>query len=184
MGLRGAFEVKEHEWLKYYPWKELYEKSLESPFIPKNGDNFDAKYTSQVEKLGNDTRERYDNYLRNESLKEAFRCFTFAPVENRIDSKNFNNPHHNISNCSDINSFNNLDRSINSGISGAMSGSPDKRRDRSVSIENKFLKIKKQSNSASTSSLLRQYRMSNNTNSSTSTSLSYMRRSPSFNNQL
>mgnify|MGYP000396781237 CR=1 FL=1 len=139
--------------------------------------------TSQIEKLGNDTRERYDNYLRNEPLKEAFRCFTYAPVENRIDSKNFNNPHHNISNCSDINSFNNLDRSVNSGISGPMSGSPDKRRDRSVSIENKFLKIKKQSNSASTSSLLRQYRMSNNTNNSTSTSLSYMRRSPSFNNQ-
>lgn len=35
LGLRGAQEVKDHVWLKYYPWKDLYDKKLESPFIPK-----------------------------------------------------------------------------------------------------------------------------------------------------
>jgi len=33
--LRGAQEIKDHAWLKYFPWKDLYEKKLESPFIPK-----------------------------------------------------------------------------------------------------------------------------------------------------
>jgi hypothetical protein len=111
-----------------------------------------------------------------------FKCFTYISIDGRMtDVKNFNNPHHNVSNYSDINNVSNLDKSINSAISGAMSGSPEKRVDRSASIENKFLKVKKQSNSASTSSLLRQYRVSNNTNNSTSTSMSYMKRSPSFN---
>jgi len=35
LGLRGAQEIKDHAWLKYYPWKDLYEKKLESPFVPK-----------------------------------------------------------------------------------------------------------------------------------------------------
>ena len=35
LGLRGAIEIKDHAWLKYYPWKDLYDKKLESPFIPK-----------------------------------------------------------------------------------------------------------------------------------------------------
>ena len=35
LGLRGAVEIKDHAWLKYYPWKDLYDKKLESPFIPK-----------------------------------------------------------------------------------------------------------------------------------------------------
>jgi hypothetical protein len=35
LGLRGAVEIKDHAWLKYYPWKDLYDKKLDSPFIPK-----------------------------------------------------------------------------------------------------------------------------------------------------
>lgn len=35
LGLNGAGEVKEHPWIKYFPWKELYEKKLEAPFVPK-----------------------------------------------------------------------------------------------------------------------------------------------------
>lgn len=35
LGLNGASEVKEHIWIKYFPWKELYEKKLEAPFVPK-----------------------------------------------------------------------------------------------------------------------------------------------------
>jgi hypothetical protein len=35
LGLRGATELKEHAWLKYYNWKDLYEKKNEAPYIPK-----------------------------------------------------------------------------------------------------------------------------------------------------
>ena len=43
LGSRGFAEVKDHPWLKDFPWKELCEKSLTAPFIPKNQDNFDPR---------------------------------------------------------------------------------------------------------------------------------------------
>jgi hypothetical protein len=35
LGLRGATELKEHAWLKYYNWKDLYDKKIEPPYVPK-----------------------------------------------------------------------------------------------------------------------------------------------------
>jgi hypothetical protein len=45
----------------------------------------------------------------------------------------------------------------------------------SNNIENKFLKLKKQSNSSSTASLLRQYRQSSISQNSTTGSMSYLK---------
>ncbi len=36
----GTKEMKEHPWLKYYPWKELENITLPAPFIPEKRDNF------------------------------------------------------------------------------------------------------------------------------------------------
>ncbi len=123
MGLRGAQEVKEHPWLKFFSWKELYDKTFEAPFIPKHGDNFDSKYCNAPDKIGQETKERYESYLRNETIKDVFKGFTFNQMDSENDvfssklkdnnSKNqsmdvntdkyknitkFNNPHLNISN--------------------------------------------------------------------------------------
>ncbi len=102
IGLRGAQEVREHAWLKYYPWKDLYEKKIDAAFIPKIGDNFDAKYCNAQEKIGNITREKYEHYLREESFKDVFKDFYFYfneydPVDkNNTNTKKFYNPHLNI----------------------------------------------------------------------------------------
>jgi len=37
----GAREVKEHPWLREFPWQELHDKKLIAPFIPPKDDNFD-----------------------------------------------------------------------------------------------------------------------------------------------
>jgi serine/threonine protein kinase len=34
LGLNGPKEVKEHPWIKDFPWKKLIDKELESPYIP------------------------------------------------------------------------------------------------------------------------------------------------------
>ena len=176
MGLRGALEVKEHAWLKFYPWKELYDKGLESPFVPKSGDNFDVKYCNAPDKIGLDTKEKYDLYLRDESYKEAFKEFTFFSGVTDITEApkdKFNNPHLNISNVTII-------ENTVLGISNLPSANYNptieskKEKQPSLHIEHKFLKIKKQSNSSSTSSLLRQYRQSSL--NSTSTSIGYLKR--------
>ncbi len=202
LGLRGATEVKEHAWLKYYPWKDLYDKKIEAPFIPKVGDNFDAKYCNAPEKIGNDTKDKYEAYLRDENMKGIFRYFTYHNDENEdFGNKNkssnssaytkdikFVNPHANISNYNypdNKDPFNKLsDKGSSRDLSGPLSSSSVSQsldrmkfsndKNPSNNIENKFLKLKKQSNSSSTASLLRQYRQSNISQNSTSTSINYI----------
>ena len=48
---RGVIELKEHQWLKYYPWEELEQKKLPAPFIPEKIDNFDkSKIQEKISK--------------------------------------------------------------------------------------------------------------------------------------
>ena len=35
LGLTGIKELKTHVWFQNYPWKDLYNKKIESPFSPK-----------------------------------------------------------------------------------------------------------------------------------------------------
>lgn len=211
--MRGAQEVKEHPWLKYFTWKEMYDKTLEAPFIPKLGDNFDSKYCNAPDKIGLDTKEKYENYLRNESFKDAFNGFTHNQLDSEEEAKKsakeskiqssktnqsamimntrealknmkFSNPHMNITNVSMSTTNLYKDCSIsylnNSSIENKNNLSSINIENKNCnlsSIENKFLKMKKQAaSSSSTSSLLRQYKMSNISNNSTSTSINYLHR--------
>ena len=211
--MRGAQEVKEHPWLKFFTWKELYDKTIEAPFIPKLGDNFDSKYCNAPDKIGLDTKEKYENYLRNESFKDAFRGFTHNQLNTEEETKKitkeskmqsnknnqsalimnsrealknmkFSNPHMNISNISMSTTNLNRDCSLsylnNSSLENKNNTSSiniENKNFNLCNIENKFLKMKKQAaSSASTSSLLRQYKMSNISNNSTSTSINYLHR--------
>lgn len=167
--------MKEHAWLKYYPWKDLYEQRLEPPFNPKTGDNFDSKYCNAGDKIGNDTKEKYEFYLRDETYKDVFKNYTYhnndIVEDNKPNLNCFKNPHsnNNHSRPGEDNSANRGSvhgRSLDDRIR-ALERSP------SQNMENKFLKMKKQSNSSSTSALLRQYRQSSNS-PSTNTSLSYL----------
>jgi hypothetical protein len=88
LGMKGASEVKNHPWLKYYPWKELYEKSLESPFIPKLGDNFDKKFCESPDKLGETTKSRYEKYIHEENFKNVFKNFTIININNHTHNPN------------------------------------------------------------------------------------------------
>ena len=82
LGLHGAREVKEHVWFKNFPWKDLYNRKLISPYIPPNTDNFDFKYCNEVEKQGLKTRERYAEIMIKESYKTAFQGYLYF---NRYD---------------------------------------------------------------------------------------------------
>lgn len=35
-----------HPWLRNFPWSDLFNMRLKSPYIPPNEDNFDAAYTN------------------------------------------------------------------------------------------------------------------------------------------
>ena len=84
IGYKGIFQLKEHPWLKYYPWDLLINKILPSPFIPENIDNFDRRYCESTEIIGDETKSRYQDILLDENKKDIFCKFYFdIDEENR-----------------------------------------------------------------------------------------------------
>ena len=63
LGLRSAKEVKEHPWIKKYPWNDLYNKKIIPSFKPPPGDNFDKKYYNQEEKINASMKAKSEKYL-------------------------------------------------------------------------------------------------------------------------
>ena len=82
----GVKELKEHPWLKYYPWKDLSKKILPAPFIPENMDNFDKKYCESVDEISDETQIRYDEIAMCTHYNTAFDDFYFN--KNEVKRKN------------------------------------------------------------------------------------------------
>jgi len=119
LGYNGINEIKEHPWLKYYPWRDLFEKNFEAPFSPKNQDNFDKKYCEGPDKIGNDTLERYQNYYKNDALSEIFINYSFENILTVQDkTKKFSNIGH--SSLTAKKKVNNLSASINNANKGSI----------------------------------------------------------------
>lgn len=76
-------------------WKDLYNHKLTSPFIPKIGDNFDKQYCDGQEVLGDETIERYQDYIQDSEYINLFNNYTF------ISNNRWNKP---SSNCNNNNS--------------------------------------------------------------------------------
>lgn len=159
--------MREHSWLKYFPWKELYEKTLPSPFEPKNGDNFDAKYCNTPEKIGLETMEKYETYLKDEESKQTFKDFFF--YFNDLDEndpknskeKKYYNPHLNIVNNNE---------NDKSNMTGNQSSTYNMKENYSNEIDDKFAKIKEMSSNISTNNVLKHNRDKGSSQGSTNNS--------------
>ena len=98
LGFRGINELKEHPWLKYYPWLLIKDKSLPSPFVPENKDNFDKRYCENVEHLGEETKTRYEEILLDNNYTSYFKNFYYNEEEDKrrnIKNKKENNSNSN-----------------------------------------------------------------------------------------
>ena len=87
----GAKEMKEHPWLKYYPWKELENKTLPAPFIPEKKDNFDKRYCESIDKISEETKLRYEEIIEGDLFKKCFKNFYYNKDEvkqKKIENKN------------------------------------------------------------------------------------------------
>ena len=92
LGVHGAQEVKEHAWFNDFNWKELYNMKMESPFIPRNTDNFDYKYCNQLEKIGLQTQERYRLILERDDYETVFNDYFYFNRVNIEKKKNNGEP--------------------------------------------------------------------------------------------
>ena len=175
LGLRSSIEVKEHPWIKKYNWKDLYEKKLEAPFIPPEGDNFDSKYCLNDNKLLPDVKIKYEKILKDPRYKDAFSNFTYYGEylddikiknkgklnihngENLIVEK-FINPHENIENWK-----NDVDDTIidNIGKEENLFVIHEEELEKNEIAENKMKKKKQQTVSSTNSALKKQYNKKN-----------------------
>ena len=138
----GVKELKEHPWLKYYPWKDLEKKNLPAPFIPENTDNFDKKYCESIDEISNETQIRYDEIALCTHFNTAFEDFYFDKNEaNRkeIDLENYNDSD-NKSNKSDNEDDNELENKENIDINEQEERNEDKLKE-NIEIKNHLQKI-------------------------------------------
>ena len=83
LGCNGIKEIKEHSWFKKINWDELLNKNMKSPFVPKEGDNFDKRYCEGVEQIDTQTKERYQYYKSKSKFKTLFINYTFVREEDK-----------------------------------------------------------------------------------------------------
>ena len=83
LGCNGIKEIKDHSWFKHINWEELMNKNMKSPFVPKDGDNFDKRYCEGIEQIDTQTKERYQYYRSKSKFKTLFINYTFVREEDK-----------------------------------------------------------------------------------------------------
>ena len=78
LGNNGAAEVKNHPWLRDFPWTDLQNRNIEAPFIPSEEENFDQKNINEEWKDLDDPEfiENSSN-LRRGSVQSLFNGYYF-----------------------------------------------------------------------------------------------------------
>ncbi|CDW85841.1 protein kinase domain containing protein [Stylonychia lemnae] len=92
LGLNGPNEVKNHPWLKSYPWQDLSQNFLKAPFIPANKDNFDAANSnSEWKDQDEEGMQKSMILLRRDSVQELFNEYYYDETFAALQSKYFAN---------------------------------------------------------------------------------------------
>jgi len=95
LGCNGPDEVKAHPWIRDYPWNELLDKSMKSPFLPSHkDDNFDFKSTNEGWKDENSEMMRQNSLLlRRNSIQSMFNGYYYdASIINNSSSTIIQSP--------------------------------------------------------------------------------------------
>ena len=88
LGYNGINEIKNHFWFKNINWNELLKKKLKSPFIPKEGDNFDKKFCESPDnffEIGKDMKNKYEILKKKKEFRELFLNYTYIREEEKQD---------------------------------------------------------------------------------------------------
>ena len=93
LGYQNISQIKEHSWMKDIDWDLLNLKQIEAPFLPySTKENFDKEYCEGEEKIGEETMERYDQYIQSEFFEGLFPNYTYIDMGQIVDyQKTYNN---------------------------------------------------------------------------------------------
>ena len=104
LGYKGIWELKQHRWMKFFPWDKLMNKELEAPFIPEKKDNFDKKYCEAVDSINIETKIRYEKYKNDFEYDNLFKNFTYYGIISENNEKNKEN-NNSLTNSTSIKSY-------------------------------------------------------------------------------
>ena len=85
LGYYGINEIKNHPWLRDVNWDNLLMKKIKSPYIPKNGDNFDKKFCQATNEFNKDSsnKEKFKNIIKQKDYLNLFQNYTFLREEEK-----------------------------------------------------------------------------------------------------
>ena len=77
--------MKEHAWLRGINWSDIYRKEVETPYRPREGDNFDAGYCNRIDPI----EKTYDYYLQkiNNEIKKRNELESFQAKQADLTSQ-------------------------------------------------------------------------------------------------
>ena len=92
LGFKGGVkDLMEHPWMKDVNWDLMKKKKIKAPFIPNIGEeNFDKSYCEMIERIGNETMERYRDYMNDNNFIDVFQgyfYFNYVPQNNNFFGK-------------------------------------------------------------------------------------------------
>jgi hypothetical protein len=89
IGYLDLSEIKNHIWIKDYPWDKLLNKEITPPFVPVNSDyNFDINHVNKKENINKQTKKLYKRWLKNNSIYDnPFKYFNYNET-NLLFTKN------------------------------------------------------------------------------------------------
>ena len=116
LGFYGVNEIKTHAWFREVNWDLLSKKKIKSPYIPKQGDNFDKKFcefTNEFYKEIN-MKEKYNNIIKQKDYVNLFKNYTYIRPEEK--DKVLNDYYYNINGIIN-NNKNKMDKDLKKSLS-------------------------------------------------------------------
>ena len=86
LGYNGIREIKNHLWFQDIDWDELLMKKIKSPFVPKEGDNFDKKFCEASDNFGDidsNIKNKYNDFMATKEFKNLFWNYTYIREEEK-----------------------------------------------------------------------------------------------------
>ncbi|KRW98381.1 Protein kinase-like domain [Pseudocohnilembus persalinus] len=92
LGINGPAEVKNHPWIKNFPWEKLLNKEIQAPFLPEKEDNFDQKQQISIEDEQNaEIMQQNAMLLKRPSVQNLFNGYNYDGINKQNTDNTTNN---------------------------------------------------------------------------------------------
>ena len=107
LGYNGISDIKEHPWIKYFNWKDLYLQKINAPYLTDFYEKTDNTFFYPTDKKGLKTAERYMKIKKSQKYLYEFKLYeyydrrkdknikTLIEEENILSKKEKNNTNNN-----------------------------------------------------------------------------------------